>query len=470
MQHHSASRLKVILIVVLVAGFGLFFESKGSSISGMAAKIQGGGCGGSTESTITPRNKDLTKSGCINAYKDPNYRGSRMKFCADGTQSGEFLDDEFSSIAVEEGVAVRVCVDDDGGGECRTYFRSVEKLGEGFDDSISWLEVTNFDEDSFKVIFASDPQLFWRQCIRNDPKCANDGGTAEEVGTRTNRNHLASMNALKVAYGAELVGGVMNGDLTSYGHDDELEAFSELYEEKLNMNLWPGLGNHDYQGNVDDCFENSCAMLMVDYMKDKVDELNALEFDWEVESGYKFPLERTWHRGSLAYSWEIGGYHFVQLQNFPLYYTSFDAWDWAGADMHHYDIMSSLDWLIQDLKRANEAGKKIVLNFHTAGYSRWGNNKTGWWMHGGPFYEALQEHGRNVVAIMVGHDHHRVGEYSKVDVNGRIIPVFWNGSAIYQHYILVSFEEESFTVWAVDSSAGESYQLSPSKSYRFSTE
>ena len=91
-------------------------------------------------------------------------------------------------------------------------------------------------------------------------------------------------------------------------------------------------------------------------------------------------------------------------------------------------------------------------------------------MHGGPFYEALQEHGRNVVAIMVGHAHNRVGEYSKVDVNGRIIPVFWNGSAIYQHYILVSFEEESFTVWAVDSSAGESYQLSPSKSYRFSTE
>ena len=57
MQHHSASRFKVILIVVLVAGFGLFFESKGSSISGMAAKIQGGGA--------------------VVAHKAPSPRGTR---------------------------------------------------------------------------------------------------------------------------------------------------------------------------------------------------------------------------------------------------------------------------------------------------------------------------------------------------------------------------------------------------------
>uniref|UniRef100_A0A915HZB0 Calcineurin-like phosphoesterase domain-containing protein n=1 Tax=Romanomermis culicivorax TaxID=13658 RepID=A0A915HZB0_ROMCU len=59
---------------------------------------------------------------------------------------------------------------------------------------------------------------------------------------------------------------IINGDLTAFGHHDELATFETLLEEarlKLGIPFYMGLGNHDYANNVDDCYDNNCAQRMV---------------------------------------------------------------------------------------------------------------------------------------------------------------------------------------------------------------
>lgn len=57
----------------------------------------------------------------------------------------------------------------------------------------------------------------------------------------------------------------MNGDLTDYGHPDEYQAYAEQFGRPFTagIRLYPGLGNHDYANNVDDCFLNHCADRML---------------------------------------------------------------------------------------------------------------------------------------------------------------------------------------------------------------
>jgi hypothetical protein len=470
MKKRSIARINTIGFIALICLLALFIEKDDTSIAGWGAGSSGSKCDNSSPTTtiFTRPDTDTTDNvKCITAYADSHYSGESMRQCTDGSQSREFLNDEFSSFKLDDGAALKVCDYSDGTGGCQTYYESVNWIGDHFNDRVSYMQLSTYSPDNFKVIFASDPQLFWRECFTLKG-CANDGGTTEEVGTKTNRNHVASMNALQKLHGFDLTGVIMNGDLTAYGHANEFEAYWQFYEVDLQMNLWPGLGNHDYQGNVDDCHENHCAMRMVNYMADKVDQLNATGFDWSVSSYYDFPSNRKKHQGSLAYSWNIGDVHFIQLQNFPLYHTSFDAWHWGGADLHHYDIRASIPWLIEALKSATAQNKKIVLNFHMAGYSQGADNQTDWWMFGGPFKEALEKHGQHVVAIMVGHNHHLIDKRAEFVVSHRTIPVFWNGSAIYQRYLLASFEGDSMKIEVVDSSGGKDYSLGSPTHYDIS--
>ena len=161
--------------------------------------------------------------------------------------------------------------------------------------------------------------------------------------------------------------------------------------------------------------------------------------------------------------------HFVQLQNFPLYETTFEGKNiLTEISNKTYKIRSSVPWLIETLKSATAQNKKIVLNFHMEGGDPQGDNHKNWHMYGGPFYNALEKHGHNVVAIMVGHLHERIGQHGEVKLSHRTIPVLWNGSAIYQHYLLATFEGDSMKIQVVDSSGGENYSLGPATHYDIS--
>ena len=62
---------------------------------------------------------------------------------------------------------------------------------------------------------------------------------------------------------------IVNGDLTAFGRGHELEWYKEIYG-KLIPRVYPGLGNHDYANNVDECAQNQCANRMVLYLRDEV--------------------------------------------------------------------------------------------------------------------------------------------------------------------------------------------------------
>ena len=431
---------------------------------GAGANTGAGGCGGKQNPVIVDPDVAGGEVRCVRAFKNRGYSGSRMTFCTDGSQTGEFLDDEFSSFELDEGTVVKVCVDSDAEGECRSYYRSVPRVGGPFEDDISFIEIEHFNPEDFKMIFASDPQLFWSECTAGFKEdCANKGGDPKTIALETNGNHVNAMNALGNVYGEQLVGLIVNGDLTAYGHDGELSAFREFYEEKLEMNLWAGLGNHDYENNVDDCLENDCARNMLDYMGDYVEGYNAHSVDWSVSSGYDFPSNNKYHRGSLSYSWSIGGVRFVQLHNHPGYTVELDSWHWSGADRHHYTIEPSWSYLREELREANSRGERVVLNFHdrSGGFSARGDDDS--------LTSVLRDLGQNVVAIMVGHLHPYIGQRGRMRNFGhRAVPVFFGGSALYQRFLLVGFKGDLMEVQVVDSRGGRAYELQEVDSYDIS--
>src|SRR5215471_15181674 len=73
----------------------------------------------------------------------------------------------------------------------------------------------------------------------------------------------------------------------------------------------------------------------------------------------------TGSSGSLAYSFDIGKYHFVQLQFRPNYQVDLPACETlANFESPGFKVTSSYAWLTQDLAAAAAAGQYSVINMH----------------------------------------------------------------------------------------------------------
>ncbi len=95
---------------------------------------------------------------------------------------------------------------------------------------------------------------------------------------------------------SDLKGLVINGDLTAYGHESEFNNYWELWQNPFKDIIYPGLGNHDYDHNVGNCFHNNCAKRMCAYI-----------VDWYSEK-LKHPYTRmlTIDYAGESYNWFIG--------------------------------------------------------------------------------------------------------------------------------------------------------------------
>lgn len=301
------------------------------------------------------------------------------------------------------------------------------------------------------MIVASDPQLWWNSID------GQDGFSDAEIEDQ-NQLHIDAMNAL--IQGQHLPEGfpppgsvVMNGDLTEYGRWRQWDAYYRLYEG-VEAPIYDGLGNHDYQNN-NVIVSNGCAM-------------DALEFEaWAVacDEGDKTTLWGEsacevadhflevwgwcatdamrrmrywlsthadhlydWDEGSVAYSWEVGDFHFVQLHNHPDY------------EVPETTICSAVNWMKKDLKSAFERGKRIVLHMHK------------------PISNAMKTHLEgfqyNIVAIFYGHIHQKAGYTGDFTVGGVKIPKFYSGSVQWNLFSLARFGDADLTVVAIDSNTG----------------
>ncbi|MFZ1220513.1 MAG: metallophosphoesterase family protein, partial [Chthoniobacterales bacterium] len=240
----------------------------------------------------------------------------------------------------------------------------------------------------FKMIIASDPQFDW---YTDDEDHGQDICTSPTPGcskhqVSMNDNTLQSNKIKSLAQADSTIKGlIVNGDLTAIGRGSELGNFQKFYEKDLGITLYPGLGNHDYaaghglpvrsihetknpSSTPQGCYNNECAKRMINYLSDYVkNTLNLTTFD-ALKTTKPKDLHRTF-TGSLAYSWEIGNVHFVQLNNYPEFEIRFHHYSRKNAGIYHvYQIESARDWLENDLRTARHNKKHIILNYHQPNY------------------------------------------------------------------------------------------------------
>jgi len=311
--------------------------------------------------------------------------------------------------------------------------------------------------EDFSMLMASDTQYPWT--AKTDAGESETEDQQKSGATTANQNHVNSMNSL-VQQVSNVRGMILNGDITDYGHDWQLDKYKEIWA-KLSIPIYPGLGNHDYANNIrqpdgNGCVQNNCAIRMVEYVRDEIRKRNPRSFDYRESNSYKFPELRTNYVGSLAYSWDIGNVHFVQLHNYPLYERNFEGYDAGAARRKVVNIKHSLDWLEADLTRSRNEGKAIILNYHDSDqhwpdfYAPATYNQLK-----SRFTEILTKY--NVSAVFVGHYHTSIGKLTPPrgfsEVYGSV-PVFYCGSASQNKYLLVRFQNGQMTVEKVSSANG----------------
>ena len=232
----------------------------------------------------------------------------------------------------------------------------------------------------------------------------------------------------------EPLGVIINGDLTAFWQESQVTLYKKFYhrnkhdqsDKNLKLDIFPGLGNHDYENNVKDCWwredptlllkgRNGCAKHATAYIKQMLN----------CDTVPNFPKARisSYDESSLAYSYDIGNWHFVQLHNYSSY------------TVPSLGITSSHDWLKQDLERAKVAGKHIVINMHQFYDDR-------------KFRSTIKNY--PVKAIFVGHLHAQLGLRDRIYST----PVYYSGAAEYNSFLLARFSDSDMTVASVSSKGG----------------
>ena len=403
---------------------------------------------------------------CVTGYRHKRFKGDKTYFCPKGTLSTDSSwHNQISSFKVPSRRRVKVCT----GGDrplCRSFFKNVGWVGYPLNDVISWVETASFDPDDFSLVMMSDPQYGYCERV----------GCKEGPGDSTVANdwHVRSIQALRARDGSRFAGVVVNGDLTNEIDTGQRAEYERDYEQRFRFNVYPGLGNHDYDNwaHKKGCgtlwsSSYACTKKRLDWFAERVDSIPTLRKDIE-QTGTGF-------KGSLAYSFDIGRYHFVQLNNHPSF---------ALRMNEYYYITKSHSWLRQDLK-ANRH-KPTVLNLHvmsTDGYpisDRFSKERKadsapdacdGYCViNTGPAqtcnYDCVKDFDKflkiidqnpQVQAIFTGHLHGLVGSQMGpvTTPGGRVVPVYFGGSAELNHYPYVRFLPHQLSINTIDSTNGE---------------
>jgi cytolysin (calcineurin-like family phosphatase) len=285
---------------------------------------------------------------------------------------------------------------------------------------------------SFGVLISSDPQYPWYDAILPPGLTTED--QVKQNSERQIRQQYESMNQLAKqrkdsgdAFQVESV--LINGDLTAFGHDWQWSKYEELLKI-LTPKYYPGLGNHDYQNNVDDSYNNNCATRSVDFTYRWLKFNTAiLNYNFSDRSYYLFPELRTDYTGSLSYSFNIGKVHFVQLQNFPSYADEWNSWNGPSARRDFYYIKESFYWLKNDLAIARNRADIIIVSLH--------DYHDNFIEPGVSQFNAIVKQ-YQVSAVFAGHIHQDCGQQGVIDGTG--IPFFRSGAASYQDYLVADID------------------------------
>ncbi|WP_421595289.1 metallophosphoesterase family protein, partial [Rahnella sp. PD4] len=202
--------------------------------------------------------------------------------------------------------------------------------------------------------------------ITSDPQYARtpNGVDQEEQAKPAIYNQYQVLNSLKSTYGDAFKGTIINGDITDFGHDWQWSEMKKALGT-LNHDYWYGLGNHDYENNVNDCFTNNCAVRSIRELTNNLkSRKNINAIDYNVISGYSFPSLSTNYIGSFSYSFDMSGIRFIQLNNYAEYTKEFSGFSMKDARKYTVKVTPSVDWLEQQLADARKQGKAVILLSH----------------------------------------------------------------------------------------------------------
>lgn len=275
-------------------------------------------------------------------------------------------------------------------------------------------------ESANKLIIVSDPQPFYT--------------FSGESAWRLPMASLARTLELQ-RQGSAYVPMIINGDITHYGHGDQRKAFRDQIvgysANRPGPLLLPGLGNHDYEINIDDCANNGCARDAVcDHIlwtKSIASSTTGMNFD------YQYSSDTRRHTGSLSYSLDIGKLHIVQLNLEPTYTTRFSTGGGtiiSPGEKTHFDITSSMSWLEADLMAAKGRGQYTIINMHTP--NQWQNEG----VRTGKFKQLVEAN--RVIGVFAGHYHSLLGRQAGYSIGK--VPVFFSGSMPQKNWLRLLFD------------------------------
>ena len=279
------------------------------------------------------------------------------------------------------------------------------------------------------LVFTSDPQYPWTE--KTD---AGETQTDSERDSRskwlieTQYDDIASFR--KNFGGAARVPVMINGDITAYGHGWQRSVVKPILDSKLLGQYDYGLGNHDYENNVDDCLFNNCAAGSVEDFLTRYTGTDSRADSIDVQLIEEGTVKKS-VRGSLAYSKNFGDVHMVQLNNEPTYSVSFTAHNWFVPK--GYYLTDALDWLEKDLKGAREKGQVIILNMHKP---QWDGSD----QQLSRFNKMIKDY--KVTAVFAGHYHRSHGKYTSATREFGDVPLFLSGAASQRTYLIASFSKE----------------------------
>ncbi len=213
----------------------------------------------------------------------------------------------------------------------------------------------------------------------------------------------------------------LNGDVTEFGHGLE---WGTMKARLAAMHpTYFGLGNHDYDNNVDDCANNGCARDSLDFLYEKIGV-------WDVDAKHVDFL-RNRYTGSYSYSKTFGDITFIQLNNHYNYSVSFST---GIGTKTYYDITPSLRWLEGEMARANDNGKLIVINMHRPP----GDSTYGTAADREKFYSLVKQY--KALAIFQGHTH-SAGKKASIGIT----PVFDSGASFMKTFLTAEADKEKNT-------------------------
>lgn len=323
---------------------------------------------------------------------------------------------------------------------------------------------TNAYSESFTLGIIGDPQFDWScesQGTEQGSYCSELANRQKKKGTQadeTNQRVIDRILEIKQSDGGKFHGLVINGDLTEFGsQNNKLEKFKSKYMKQNEFSVWPSIGNHDYQNNINDCGAKSwanwnyCGADMIQFLagwlieQEKSSKISSHDVTHYKKNKGQAQGQRN-VSGSLAYSWDIGEFHFAQFNNHPTYLKKFTRGYSVGISSWKLNVTSPEDWIKKDFSKAVADDKKIILNWHDFGDVYRDPESDNY----KKMVNMFKPYATHIKAIFVGHHHMRIGEQTSVIFpspeagNDSIkVPVIYSGSPIAGQFIRAEFTNEA---------------------------